>query len=171
MTEVPVDAIPEHLRQKVKVAEHPVPQTVDYFDFQEQHDVTLPNGWVVSVKVLNEGERRRYLNQTNRDVKMDSRTKTLTMRSQAGDDEHTLLEIAVVGWSVVRDGQDYPFSKNNLKQALDKWPPLAWQPVLKKIREVNDWLMGTEDDLEALEDEHRDLGERIARIKDGQAKD
>ena len=171
MTEVAVEQLPEHLRTKAAVVENDVPQTVDYFDFHETHDVTLPNGWSVTVKVLNEGERRRYLNQTNRDVKMDSKTKTLIMRSQVGDDENTLLSIAVVDWAVVRDGKPLAFNKGNLQQALDKWPPAAWAPVLKKIREINDWLMGTEDDLEALEDEYRDLGERIQRIKDGQAKD
>lgn len=171
MTEMPVEALPEHLRQKAQVVEQDVPRVVDYFDFNEQHDVTLPNGWSISVKVFNEGERRRYLNQTNRDVKMDQRTKTLTMRSAVGDDERTLLELAVVDWAVVRDGKPLPFNKGNMQQALDKWPPSAWKPVLKKIRDVNEWLNGSEDDLEALEDEYRELGERIDKIKDNAVKD
>ena len=172
MTQIPVEQLPPELQVKAAVAEQDVPQVVDYFAFDETHWVTLPDGVQrIEVKVLNEGARRRYLNQTNRDVRMNSRTKEMVMRSAVGDDEKVLLTMAVVGWDVTRGGEPVPFSPRNFEQALDKWPPLAWKPVVKKIREVNDWLLGSEDDLESMEEEYRELGDRIEKIKTSVVKD
>lgn len=172
MTEVPVDVLPENLRTKAKIVDSDVSRVVDYFDVVETHWVTLPDGVQrVEVKVLNEGERRKYLNQTNREVKMNSRTRDLIMKSAVGDDEKVLIETAVVGWDVNRGGAPLQFTPNNLQQALSLWPPSAWRPVVKKIREVNEWLLGDEDNLEALEEEYTELGERISKIKERAGKD
>lgn len=172
MTEVAVEALPPHLAAKAKIVDTDIARTVDYFDVVETHWVTLPDGVQrVEVKVLNEGERRRYLNQTNREVKMNSRTKDLIMKSSVGDDEEALIKTAVVGWEVTKGGSPLPFTQQNLSQALNVWPPAAWRPVVKKIQEVNEWLLGDEDSLEALEDEYRELGERIQKIKDTAGKD
>lgn len=172
MTEVAAEALPPHLAAKAKIVDTDVSRTIDYFGVVETHWVTLPDGVQrVEVKVLNEGERRRYLNQTNREVKMNSRTKDLIMKSSVGDDEKALIEAAVVGWDVQRDGAPLQFTPNNLQQALNLWPPAAWRPVVKKIRDVNEWLLGDEDNLEALEAELEELTTRIAKIKDSAGKD
>lgn len=166
MTTVAPEELPEHLRGKAKIVDTDVSRVVDYFDVKETHFATLPDGvQTVEVKVLTEGERRRYLNQTNREVKMNSRTKDLIMKSSVGDDEEALIKVATVGWNVMRGGASLPFTPNNLDFALNAWPPAAWRPVLKKIREVNEWLLGDEENLEALEEEYAELGERISKIK------
>jgi hypothetical protein len=172
MTEMSVEALPEHLRTVAAVADQDVPRVIDYFDVKQTEWVVLPDGVQrVEVKVLTEGERRNYLNLTNREVKMNSRTKDLVMRGSAGDDEKALIVMAVVGWDVVRAGNPLNFTPRALNEALDAWPPAAWRPVLKKIRSMNEWLLGDEENLEAMEDEHKELGERIARIKENAVKD
>jgi hypothetical protein len=92
------------------------------------------------------------------------------MHAAAGDDLHALLETCIVGWDVQRNGQPYPFSSNNVQQALSAWPPTLVDFIAKEIRKVNPWLLGTEDDLEALRDERDELDRRIAELEERAAK-
>jgi hypothetical protein len=171
VTEVAVEALPAEIAKKVEQSNRDVPRTVDYFATNETIWHSLPDGVQrVEIKVLNEGERRSYLNKTNSDVTMNARTKELKMRSQAGDDLHVLLETSIVGWDVVKNGEPFPFSPQNLKHALNTWPPQVWDGVAKAVRKANPWLMGTEDDLDALREEKREIEERIAVIEAEAAK-
>lgn len=171
MTEVAVEALPAEFKAKVEVASRDIPRTIDYFATNESEWHTLPDGTQrVEIKVLNEGERRSYLNKTNSDVTMNARTKELKMRSQAGDDLHVLLETAIIGWEVFKNGEPFPFSPQNLKHALNTWPPQVWDGVAKSVRKANPWLLGNEDDLDALREEKREIEERIAIIEAEAAK-
>lgn len=171
MTEIAVEDLPDHLRSQVEVLDVDVPQTVDYFATTDTHEVLLPDGvqWV-RVKEMNEGERKKYQNQTNRDVRMNRKTQELVLKSAVGDDMHLLLQMAIVDWYVVRAGQSLAFTRHSLEQALDSWPPTVVDHIARAVRKYNPWLTGTEDDLDAMREEYKELGERITELESRAAK-
>ena len=60
----------------------------DYFAFSKTHRVYLPDGaQYFEHKVLNEGDRRKYLNSTNRDVTLNQRTGEAKLRTAPGDED------------------------------------------------------------------------------------
>lgn len=171
MTEMSVEDLPEEIRNKAAVASADIPAVVDYFETNETQWVTLPDGVQrVLVKVLNEGERRKYLNKTNREITMNSRTRDMRMQSAIGDDLKELLVISVVDWAVQRGGQPLLFNRHSLEQALDLWPPTVIDVVANKIRDINPWLKGTVEDLPTLREERSDLDRRIAELEAQEAK-
>ncbi len=171
MTEMAIEDLPADIQAKVLRADQDVPRVVDYFATTETSWVTLPDGaQKVEIKVMNEGERRRYLNKTNSEVKMNSRTKDLIMRSAVGDDLHALLETTIVGWDVQRGGAPYPFNSNNLGNALNVWPPTLIDLIAKEVKKINPWMLGTEDDLDVLRDERDELDKRIVELTERAAK-
>lgn len=171
MTEVPFEALPENIRQAALAASGDVPQYTDYFAATSTEWVTLPDGvQKVEIKVLNEGERRKYLSKINQDFTMNSRTKELKMKAAAGEDSKALIEVALVDWSVYMDGTPLPFSRPSLNKALDAWPPAVIDHIIGAIRDVNAWLKGSDDDLEAMQDELVQLQDRIEAAKASQGK-
>ena len=169
--QVDVSDIPEEFRSRVQVAQGDVPQHVDFFDVLEETKFLFPDHvQYVTLKAMNEGDRKRYLNKTNRDVSMNTRTKELRMQAAAGDDKHALLELCITGWSVFSKGRAVPFNSSNLKNALENWPVSLVDQIEKKVREVNPWLLGDEDSLEALREERDELDKRIDLIEKRAAK-
>lgn len=163
--------LPPEFRSKVIAASADVPQHVDFFDVLEEYQCLFPDGTqYVSVKVMNEGDRRRYLNKTNREVRMNAQTREMKMQSAAGDDKHALLKIAITGWNVYKAGRPVPFNEHGLEQALNNWPPAIVDLIEQKVTEVNPWLKGTEDNLPAMKDEYEQLGDRIKQLEDRAAK-
>src|SRR5690606_12174048 len=63
------------------------PVQADYFAFDKTEKVMLPDGvsWV-EVKVLNEGARRKYLNEVNKEVRLQRATGDAVMRLASGDE-------------------------------------------------------------------------------------
>lgn len=165
MTEMSVDQFPADIQERLGVEDVDIPQYVDYFAPTEAQWVDLPDGKQrVQIKVFTEGQRRKYLSDTNQEFKMNARTKDLTMRSNAGDDLHALLKIAIVDWEIWREGKAYAFSDKRIAEALDAWPVAVVDHIAKAVQDINPWLRG-EDDLEAMEAEYKDLGERIEELK------
>lgn len=141
----------------------------DYFGFDETHSVLLPDGMsVIEFKVLNEGQRRSYLNKTNRDVKFEKRTGDASMRLSPGDEKHALLSVAITGWNLVRNGAPILFNQQNLNKFLELANPKIIDIIHKAITKVNPWLLGemtVEDidrEIEALEEQKRALIEEEA---------
>ena len=168
---VPVTDIPVEFQRRAVAQNSDVPQHIDFFDVLEEYLCEFPDGiQYVSIKVMNEGDRRRYLNKTNREVRMNAQTREMKMRSAAGDDKHELLKIVINGWNVFRGGKPLPFTQSNVQAALDAWPPTLIDLIEKKVTEVNPWLKGTEDNLDVMKDEYNDLGLRIAALEDKAAK-
>lgn len=169
--EIDLSDIPEEFRNRVLPASGEVPQYIDFFDVLEEYTCKFPdNVQFVTLKVMTEGDRKQYLNKTNREVKMNTSTKELRMQSAVGDDKHALLELSITGWLVYRAGREVPFNKREVALALDSWPPSLIDMIEKRIREINPWLLGTEDDIEALEEEYAELGKRIETLKERKAK-
>ena len=121
---------------------------VDYFGFDLTERVGLPDGVsYVDIKALNEGERRKYLNDANREVKVQKRSGDAIMRLATGDERTNLLERAIVGWNFVSsngksgDLQPVAFSPANLKRFLEAADPRVIDHIEKRVREMNKWLV------------------------------
>ncbi len=163
--------IPEEFRNRVVAVSGEIPQYIDFFDVLEEFTYTFPDKvQYVTLKAMTEGDRKRYLNKTNREVRMNTGTKELRMQAAAGDDKHSLLEQCITNWYVLRQGAPVPFSSNNLKAALEAWPPSLVDRIEKRIREINPWLLGDEDNIDALRDEREDLDRRIKTLEERKAK-
>ncbi len=114
----------------------------DYFGFEETDRVFLPDHVsYVEHKVLNEGQRRKYLNAVNRDVRIQKATGDALMRMSPGDERMQLLKTAIVGWNLKRGGQDVPFNDRNLTEFLEKANPRIMDLIEKEIRKANPWLL------------------------------
>lgn len=123
----------------------------DYFGFGEFHSVTLPDGIsYIQHKTLNEGDRRKYLNSVNRDVKFQKATGDAIMRIASGDEKQALLRSAIVGWNLSRGGQPVPFNDRTLAEFLEKASPKIIDIIHKDVQRANDWLAAdvTVDDID-----------------------
>jgi hypothetical protein len=143
----------------------------DYFGFEETHTVYLPDGksWI-SHQTLNEGQRRKYLNAVNRDVRVSKATGDAILSMKSGEENHALLVAAITGWNLTRGGQPVPFSSGspgaNLEQFLDKADPRIIDLILKDIRRKNSWLLA-EMTVEEIDKEIEALNEmRETKVKE-----
>ena len=115
---------------------------VDYFAFEERWTVWLPDGiQFIEHSVLNEGAKRKYQNQQNRDLIIQRQTGDARMKMQPGDERHALLEAAIKGWHLIRAGEPVPFTERNLRDFLDKAPPHIVELIEKDVRKHNPWLL------------------------------
>lgn len=143
----------------------------DYFGFDEELTVSLPDGvsYVVH-KVLTEGQRRKYLNQINRDVTIQKATGDAKMRMAPGDERFALLQTAIVGWNLKRNGMLYPFTPKALNDFLDKTNPKVVDLIEKAIRKANPWLLA-EMEIEDIQREIDALEEmKAAKVEEEQGK-
>jgi hypothetical protein len=126
--------------ERVSPPEANVP--ADYFGFSSTKVYMLPDkvSWV-ELKVLNEGERRQYLNETNREVKFARGSQDAAIRLRPGDDKASLLKMAIVGWNLVRNGAPMPFNTATLQQFLTLTDPKLVDLIEKEVRLMNPWLL------------------------------
>ena len=160
-------AIEHSMREQGIATEQKVP--ADYFGVDGFENVTLPDGVsYVTIRTLTEGHRRKYMNQVNRDVRFQKATGDAVMRMAPGDEKHTLLEMAIVGWNLKQGGTDAPFTPQNLQKFLENTSPRIIDIIDKAVRKLNDWLMAdvTSADIQAEID---DLQEQLAKKLDEEA--
>lgn len=156
------------------VAEVPEIESVqeDYFGTDKTHRVTLPDGmsWIEH-KELNEGERRKYMNATNRDVRIARQTGDMHLRMAAGDERAELLKVAIVGWNLQSGGQPLDFNDANLRRFLEKASPKIVDIVEKDIRKKNPWLVSdvSVEDIDKQIEELQELREQ--KLKEDSGKD
>lgn len=165
-----VAAIEDEMRAQGVATEQQVP--VDYFDFEEINRFMLPDGvqWI-EYRTLNEGQRRQYLNKTNRELKVQRATGDAVMKMAPGDERKALLESAIVNWNLYRGGQPVAFNKVILGQWLDSGPPKIFDLVEKEIRKANSWLQ-SDMSIEDIDREIASLQEmRETKIKEEEGKD
>lgn len=142
---------------------------VDYFGFDETYRVELPDGKsFVEHQALNEGARRRYMNDVNREVRLQKGGDAF-MSMATGDERHSLLESAISGWNLMRGGKPVAFNKQELRAFLTSAPPKIIDLIEKDIRDKNDWLTGdvTEEDIDEQIEELEELRERIRGDAEG----
>lgn len=113
----------------------------DYFGFEKIYRVTLPDGHsYFEHKELNEGQKRLYMNAVNRDVVLNQRTNEAKLKTAPGDDRKSLLQAAICGWNLVKNGQPLQFNSKNLAEVLDKFPPSVIDLVERDVRKRNPWM-------------------------------
>lgn len=118
------------------------PTPVDYFGFSSTKLYYLPDKVsYVELKVMNEGERRNYANETNREVRFGRNTGEAAIKMKPGDDRMLLLKKAVVGWNLRRGGEPVPFNAGTLQEFLNVTDPKIVDLIEKEIRLMNPWLL------------------------------
>ena len=133
----------------------------DYFGSDDSYQVALPGSRVqfVVIKVFTEGDRRKYLDRTNRDLKM-TKTGEATLKTTPGSDRYELLKIAILDWHVVRQGQVIPFGGQALEKFLTETSPRVVDHIVKEINKHEPWLLA-EMTVEDIEKEIEDLQEML----------
>lgn len=139
----------------------------DYFAFDETHREFLPDGLTyVEHKELTEGDRRKYLNATNRDVRLQKTSGDAIIRMSPGDERKALLKAAVKGWNFLVGGQPLSFNDRNLDKWLEVANPKHIDIVEKAVRKANPWLLA-EVSVEELDKEIASLQElRETKIRE-----
>lgn len=118
------------------------PVQADYFGCDETYNTVLPDGVsFVTHKKLAEGERRKYLNKSNREMKLNRQSGDATLSLAPGDERYNLLSVAVVGWNLKRAGVAVPFDARQLATWLDKVDPRVLDLVERDVRAKNPWLL------------------------------
>lgn len=143
----------------------------DYFGFSETHRVMLPDGVsFVTHQTLNEGARRKYLNDVNREVKLQKTTGDAIMKIQSGSERFSLLKAAIVGWNLQRGGQDVPFNPRNLEEFLTAANPRIVDLIEKDVRKANPWLMAemTVEDIDKQIEELQEM--RAVKLEEEEGK-
>jgi hypothetical protein len=148
----------------------PVP--VDYFGFDETLRFYLPDGvsWI-DHKILNEGARRKYLNKVNRDVRIQKGSGDAIMRMSPGDEKVALLEEAIVGWNLTRNGDPVAFNKTILNDFLNRTNPKVVDLIEFEIRKANSWLQAdmSVEDLDKEIDRLTELRDQKIKEEEGKA--
>lgn len=148
----------------------PIPE--DYFGFDEYHRVTLPDkiSWVEH-KTLNEGQRRAFLNATNRGVRIKKASGDAEMQFAPGTEKQALLKVAIVNWNLTRKGVTVSFNSSELGKFLDNANPKIIDIIHKEIVKVNSWLL-TEMSIEDIDREIESLQElRAVKVAEEEGKD
>jgi hypothetical protein len=159
----------------------------DYFGFDDTEQVFMPDGKsFLVIQALPEGARRKYLNETNRDIRLNRASGDAILQMRTGDEKHSLLVAAIVGWNFVKrnptSGEMVPvtFSKKGLNNAagpgtLEEWlnkaNPKHVDLVDKAVRKKNAWLladMSSEDIAKQIE-ELTELYETKKKEEEGNA--
>lgn len=148
-----------------------IPAQEDYFAFEQILTINLPDGvsWIQH-KVLTEGDRRNYRNKTNRSMRVKRGSGDAEMDVRAGDDLHTLLELSIVNWNLVRGGKPLPFGKGSkgapLNQFLEAANPKLIDLIETEVRKANPWLLAEM----SLEDIDKEI-ERLEEMRDVKLKE
>lgn len=142
------------------------PLVEDYFGFAEDHKVLLPDGHSYVIhSTLNEGARRAYLNNQNRDITVEKVTGNAKVKVMQGEERFALLTAAITGWSLqtankVGDLVPVPFSTSKLRDFLEKAPPRIIDIIEKDVRKKNPWLLANATS-EDIRDQIKDLEEML----------
>lgn len=143
---------------------------VDYFGFEERHRCYLPDGTsFIEHKTLTEGDRRKYLNKTNRDVRVAKGSGDAIIKMAPGDERAELLKAAITGWNLVRNGEPVGFNVPNLEKFLAAANPRIVDLIEKDIRKHNPWLLAemTIEDIDREIANLTELRETVEREQEG----
>ena len=117
----------------------------DYFNYNERFELLLPDGESKIIhKKLNEGDRRRFEDETNREISIDQDTRKASVQIRAGTSRHLILEMAIVDWSLMRNRDDadreVQFSSTNLEEFLKNADPSVIDLIYQDIEDKNPWI-------------------------------
>ncbi len=136
----------------------------DYFAQDAPMVHILPDGRSsITFRKFNEGQRRKYLNKVNRDVRVQKVTGDAIMSMKPGDERAALLEDAIVDWNLHRGGQPHQFNSKNLREFLDLADPKLIDDIEKAVKLANPWMLGDMEP-EDIDREIKNLQELKAKI-------
>src|SRR4051794_34383011 len=145
----------------------PIP--VDYFGTGVTERVMLPDNiqWI-EVKAFSEGDRRRYLNEINKDIRVERQTGAAFLKNTAGQDRYELLKVAITDWYIFKkdkngEMREHPYNEHNVRDFLNVGSPKIFEKVELKVRELNPWLMA-DLTVEQMEEQIEELN-RLIEIK------
>lgn len=152
---------------------------VDYFDFAEEHTVYLPGSKTqfVQHRTLNESARRDYMNQQNREVRLQKSSGDAILKMATGKEQLSLLRAAVCGWNLVRKNsktgemESVPYSDTKRNEFFDKANPVVIDAIMNDIRKHNPWLLAdvTIEDIDKQIEELNEL--RANKVKEAEGKE
>ena len=122
---------------------------------------TLSDGQTtVTVKRLNEGERRDFMKSTQKPLKVSQADQTVEMMPDMVGTRHALIKAALTDWNFEVGGAPLPFNPGNVRRLLDEGDPAVIDEIEEAARETNPWLL---DDvsLDDLLDQREKLDEMI----------
>jgi hypothetical protein len=148
------------------------PVQADYFAFEETVNVDMPDGasWV-QIKALNEGERRKYLNNVNRDVRIQRTTGDAVMQLATGEERAEILKKSIVGWNFIRGGAPVPCDDKAKADFLNRANPKIVDVIYEAVQKLNPWLTQdvTVEEIDRQIDELQKLREEKVKEEEGNA--
>jgi hypothetical protein len=132
----------------------------EFFGFDETKRWYFPGSKVqyIEYKAMTEGMRRDYQKRTNHSVTITRSSGDAKMGIDPAGDRTALLDISVVGWHVLREGQPVNFtnSQHGFKKWLEGANPKYVEMLEREIRKSNEW-MQAEMTAEAIRDQIEQL--------------
>lgn len=143
----------------------------DYFAFGKSVTHTLPDGVsIIEIRVMNEGEKRKYLNAQNRELVMNRATQDTKLKMAPGDERYNLLKAGIKDWNLRAGGSPVPFNSTTLDTFLSQGDPKIMDGIEKAIRLANPWLL-SEMTLEDIDEEIKSLQElRAKKVEEDEGK-
>ena len=147
----------------------------DFFGFGSSEEFIMPDGHQkIFFKVMCEGERKKYQQLTNRDIRFNQATKDAHIKGDPAGERWSLITSSVTGWSLKRrnsrgEWTDVPFSSGTPGAELEKWLERADPKIVDnlefKIRMANSWMQG-DMTVEEIDKEFERLTElRVAAVE------
>lgn len=138
---------------------------VSFFGFGGVEKTYVDDVNWVEIKIMNEGDRRRYQSKTTRDMKV-SQGGEATFSLSPGEDRQALLEVAIKDWNFVdQGGNEVTFNRANLEKFLDSAPIEIVDKIDNEVRNLNPWL-NSEQSIEDMQNEIDRLEERIKSARE-----
>lgn len=141
----------------------------NYFGFETTEKYMLPDGkqWI-AFKPMNEGERAKYEEKTQKDVTVNRRTDDAKIRLNAASDRHALLMQSVCDWHMMQKMPTGEWMKvgfstgtgGTFAQWLGKANPKIVNELHQAIVNANGW-MAAELTAEAIREEIKSLEARL----------
>ncbi len=137
------------------------------FDFGSleiiETSVVGPNGKKYILREANEESVARFTN---------ARTRCMTLQdggvtAVAGMGDLSLLLVSLCLFEVGEDGEAN-LKKNVSVEVLKSWPGRVIRPLFDEAKRISE--IDQDDDVESLEKQYKELGERIAKIREDMAK-
>lgn len=144
----------------------PAVKQFDYFGVPEPVKFMMPDGIsFLMLQPMLEGDRRKYLNLSNRGVKINKADGSTEFDLKPGDDRFNLLRMSIVGWNLTRGGSPVPFTLDYLVDFLSVVNPSIADDIEKKVREINPWLT-SEQNADDVRAEIERLQEVLAKLEE-----
>ena len=135
--------------QPVNPVTAPKPRFQNYWGSQTIERFTFPDEeqWI-EFRVMNEGDKRKYQQKTNRDITIE-RTGGTKVGIDPASDRHILIKMSVTGWNLWKpvdpedpntEWQQVDFGPRILDTWLEEGDPKVIQDLEQSIRMANPWM-------------------------------